>query len=217
MSKQTVVLLNGAPASGKDTAAGFLLELFGEGKQLNFKDALYRETAKYFGVDLNEFIKAATDRNTKEAPSRKLFDPASNFFVRVLMLLLSMIRPVGFSPRQALIHVSENIIKPKFGKTFFGNQLAMAVADSIENIFFVADSGFIDEVKPLVESGYIVKVIRIHRDGCTFAGDSRTFLKDEDLKELGIDVVDLDNNGTLEELKDKLLDLATGFVIGMDK
>lgn len=217
MSKKTVVLLNGAPFSGKDTASNILLELFGEGKQLNFKDALYRETAKFFGIDLTDFIKAATNRDTKDSPSSNLFNPAANIFIRFLLMLLSFIRPVGFSPRQALIHVSENIIKPEFGKAFFGNQLAMSIADSIEDFFFVADSGFIDEIKPLIESGYDVKVIRIHRTGCTFEGDSRKLLTNEELDELGVDVVDLSNNGTLEELKENLLELATGFIIGKGK
>ncbi|UYL86242.1 hypothetical protein [Acinetobacter phage vB_AbaM_CP14] len=203
--KQRVVLLNGPPNTGKDVSADMLKDLFGTGAHKAFKDVLYEETANYFGVETGWIRSMATDRTTKESPTRRLFDKDLNWIVRLALTLLSFVRPVGFSPRQALIHVSENIIKPRFGKKYFGHKLLDAIKESGEEYTFVSDSGFIEEIHPLVEAGLEVIVLRLKRDGCTYTGDSRRYLTDEELEDLGVKVIDIDNNGTLEDLKSKLL------------
>ncbi|WP_378347435.1 hypothetical protein [Acinetobacter baumannii] len=213
--KQRVILLNGPPNTGKDVSAEMLKELFGGGSHKAFKDVLYEETAKYFNVGLDWMRSMATDRTTKEAPTRKLFDKDLNWIVRLALTLLSFIRPVGFSPRQALIHVSENIIKPRFGDTYFGHKLLEAIKASGDEFTFVSDSGFIKEIHPLVEAGLEVYVLRLKREGCTYAGDSRRYLTDKELKELGVHVIDIDNNGTLDELKAKLLDASLEILLGV--
>lgn len=204
--KQRVILLNGPPNSGKDISAQMLLELFGGGRHRAFKDVLYQETAKYFDVDVDWIRSMATDRTTKEAPTRRLFDREFNWVVRLALTLFSFIRPVGFSPRQALIHVSENIIKPRFGDKYFGYRLVNSIIESGEEFTFVSDSGFIDEIYPLIEEGMDVWVLRIKRDGCDYSGDSRRYLLDDELKDLGVRFIDIDNNGSLEDLKAKLLE-----------
>lgn len=213
-TKKTVFLINGAPNSGKDASATLLKKAFGGGSHRAFKDALYEETAKHFNVDLDWFIKQATDRTTKETPTRILFDRSMNPLVRIALFLFSLIRPVGFSPRQALIHVSENIIKPKFGNTFFGIKLLDAILDDDQAITFVSDSGFESEIEPLVEAGLKVHVIRLHREGCTFEGDSRSLLSDETLNRLGVTFKDVYNDGTLEDLEKKLTNAACDLLVG---
>lgn len=205
VKKQKVILLNGPPNSGKDASALLLKELFGEGEHRAFKDVLYEETAKYFNVDLNWLTSMATDRTTKESPTRSLFDRSLNPLVRFALFLFSYIRPVGFSPRQALIHVSENIIKPRFGDTYFGHKLLDAIQTSGSDLTYVSDSGFIKEIHPLVEAGLEVYVLRLKREGCTYNGDSRRYLTDEELSALGVRVIDIDNNGTISDLREKLL------------
>jgi len=60
MSKK-VILLNGAPNSGKDESAKILKKLFGFGSIHSFKDELYKETAEYYGLDLDKFKQMAKD------------------------------------------------------------------------------------------------------------------------------------------------------------
>lgn len=48
-------------------------------------------------------------------------------------------------------------------------------------------------------------MIRLYRDGCDYLGDSRRYLEDEELKDLGIRVIDVKNDGTIADLREKLL------------
>lgn len=208
---KVAILFNGAPNSGKDASASIMQGLFGVGRIKAFKDALYEKTAEHYGVDLDTFIKLATNRATKEKKS-KLLSKNNNvsLFARVLTFIMSFFTANLFmTPREALIYVSEHIIKPNFGNDFFGIKLLEAILKSSSKYFFVPDSGFKSEVLPLLDAGVRVIVIRLHRNGCTFAGDSRSFLDDTFLEENGITFYDVDNNGTLEDLENKLLEIAT--------
>ena len=104
------VILNGPPNSGKDTLAD-ALEPYGFEKQM-FKTALYEQTAYYLQMDLEKFKKQATDRITKE--EKTLTHPTQG---------------IEFSPREAMIHVSEHMIKPHCGKDFFGMAAAQRCMD----------------------------------------------------------------------------------------
>lgn len=78
------VVLNGPPGCGKDTLAN-MLSRDGVFVKHQFKDALYEHTAKHFQVDLDKFIKFASDRDLKDSKSLAGLG--------------------GRTPRQALIHV----------------------------------------------------------------------------------------------------------------
>lgn len=210
-----LILFNGAPNSGKDASAEIMKEVHGFGGIFAFKDELYKATAKYFGLDLDDFVKMARDRILKDKKSRLILKRKGlNFFQRLWLLTMSIFTNMGISPREALIHVSEDIIKPKHGDDFFGRKLSKSVKDSKHQIAYVSDSGFISEIKPLLEDGHDVYVVRLHRDGCTFANDSRSMLTDEQLTELGVKFYDVDNNGTLEDLKKALIDVACKIALG---
>lgn len=212
--KKKVILFNGAPNSGKDASASILKEIFGFGAIHAFKDELYKATAKHYDVDLDQFVTMARDRILKEAKTRILVDnKGKTLLARIVSFVMNLFSNQGISPRQALIHVSENLIKPVHGNDFFGKQLANTINLSKEEYFFIPDSGFIDELRPLVEAGHEVYVVRIHRDGCTFQNDSRSYMTDELLSEFGLKGIDLYNNGTLEDLKDGLLGIATNNVV----
>ena len=47
-----------------------------------------------------------------------------------------------YSSRGALIHVSEDIVKPQKGKDYYGKKLAEKIENSPERFYFVSDSGF---------------------------------------------------------------------------
>jgi hypothetical protein len=151
-----VFILNGPPGVGKDTLAANLLGLFGF-PTVEFKAALYRETAEYFNVDLDYFIGAATNRHTKEAPDLYLG---------------------GISPRQALIHVSEDIIKPKYGKKFFGLKAVETLRslDGQAGTVVFSDGGFVEETECLIEHGFEVHIIQLHHKDFDFSKDSRDYV-----------------------------------------
>lgn len=216
MGNKTILLLNGAPASGKDVSAGLLNKLH-KGAHLSFKEELYKIVANFFGVDLNVFRSLATDRTTKDAPTSILKSPTNGWIARFILWLIGFVRPTGMTPRQALIYVSEKVIKPKFGKEFFGKKLLESVDKVLDEFVYVSDSGFIDEIKPLVEAGHNVIVIRLHRNGCTYDGDSRSLLTDEELSSLGIKAWDIENNGTMEQLEEALYDVLINAVISGGK
>lgn len=208
MSKK-VILLNGAPNSGKDESAKILKKLFGFGSIHSFKDELYKETAEYYGLDLDKFKQMAKDRNLKDKINRSLVDTkGKGIFKRFYLIVMSFLGFIGITPREALIHVSERIIKPIFGEDYFGRMLLETILNDPAEYVYVPDSGFIEEIRPLVEAGLDVRVIRIHREGSSFENDSRIELTDEILSEFGIKGIDLYNNGTLEDLENNLLDIS---------
>ena len=161
----TAVILNGPPGSGKDTIAE-LLRPYGFFKR-EFKARLYQDTIEEFfltGELAEEFMFRATHRRLKELPWDALSDP-SRYTDRAL------------SPREALIHTSENIKKPSSGDDYFGKAAAEdCIADYAMRAVF-SDGGFASEIPPLIEAYRTVYIIKLLRTGFTFQGDSRTYLE----------------------------------------
>jgi hypothetical protein len=156
-----IIILNGPPGVGKDSLADMLIDKSqGMWTKLNFKSHLYADTARHYGVNLVEFISWAQDRETKERP-------------------LTVLK--GKSPRQALIHVSENIIKPVKGADHYGTVMANTIEYVINNSnrrnFIIADGGFEEEIKPLVNRFEDVYIIRMYSGEHSFAKDSREYLE----------------------------------------
>jgi hypothetical protein len=150
----THIIFNGPPGTGKDEACNFLKLHFGY-KHLQFKDQLFIETAKYYNVSLEWFLNSYDDRTIKERPEKKLN---------------------GLSRRQAMIHVSEDIIKPKLGKDYFG----IKTAEKIDNVslYCFSDGGFIEEIIPLINiiGQKNICIVQLYRTGCNFSSDSRTYI-----------------------------------------
>lgn len=180
--KNRAIVFNGPPNSGKDFAADYITTLAGEkGFHKRFKDKLYELTKLIYSVHSDEiFYRLMTDRSLKDRPSQ-YFD--------------------GKTPRQALIYVSEEVIKPSFGDDYFGVSLTL----DIENIeqtmrcdgltFCVSDSGFVEELRPLAYS-LPVTFIRLHREGCDFSNDSRTYIDPYKHNINVVEVIDLVNDGS---------------------
>lgn len=169
------LLMNGPIGSGKDHI-GLLLEQVGWTK-CQFKEQLYVDTAEYFNVDLEWFKAVATDRIRKEIPTESLTDSNGKIY----------------SPRQALIHVSENVVKPAKGKDWYGK---VTVDNYMKNGFnVVTDSGFREEAEAVVKKVGAENVILVHleREGCSFnpEKDSRSYI---DLSDLGVHTVSFTNS-----------------------
>lgn len=153
-----IIVFNGPPDCGKDEAVSYLKRTFGV-HNFSFKAELFALTQKLYCVTEAQW-NAWYTRQGKELPRQELN---------------------GKSCRQALIHVSEDVVKPAFGREWFGKVEAhklTQVASQGSLIAACSDGGFNSEIEPLVEAfgADNVHIVRIWRDGRTFAGDSRNWI-----------------------------------------
>lgn len=147
-----IVLFNGPPRAGKDAAADFFKN---KGyKHLSFKYQLYKETSKYFNISHEWFMERYDDRSVKEVPHMDLGH---------------------MSCREAMIYVSEKVIKPKRGLDYFGKQVADEI--DLSKNYAISDGGFVDELIPVInkvgKDNFIL--VQLTRDGCDYSSDSRRY------------------------------------------
>jgi hypothetical protein len=147
-----IILFNGPPRAGKDLAADFFKE---KGfKHLSFKYQLYKETIKYFNVDHDWFMNGYNNREIKEMPTSLLG---------------------GFSRREAMIYVSEEKIKPRFGLDYFGQQVANEI--DLTKDYCISDGGFVDELIPVINTigsdNFVL--VQLTRNRCDYSTDSRRY------------------------------------------
>lgn len=176
-----VIILNGPAGCGKDTLAMALVEMgFAKGTA-SFKNPMFNIALAALGPDAyREFLDGYDDRARKEKPEGFLN---------------------GLSRRQFMIAISEQFIKPVLGDDYFGRYLAENLPDGDE-VFVVSDGGFASEVAPIVAAGHDVRIVRLHRDGYTFEGDSRGYL-------YGVDgVKDYDTYIIPGDVKSNVIDIA---------
>ena len=156
--RRKIILLNAPKGSGKDTIGSALSDLTGCVLKA-FKTPLYDCAYPLSRCkSREEFDTLVIDRELKEKPVKVFY---------------------GMSPRNFLIYVSENIVKPNFGCDFFGRKAvdSISVGDFERGVVFT-DSGFISEAKPLVntfkDSVYVVQFVGQGSE--SFDGDSRDFI-----------------------------------------
>jgi len=149
-----IILFNGPPGSGKDVAADYFKE---HGfKHLSFKYQLFNETINHYGVDQEWFMEGYNNREKKEFKSSKLDN---------------------LSRREAMIHVSENLIKPEKGLDYFGKLVAEEIDP--EKDYVISDGGFIEELVPVLEKcgAENFVLVQLTREGCDFSTDSRRYFQ----------------------------------------
>lgn len=159
-----IVIFNGPPASGKDEAADLFKEVFGF-KALSFKYQLFKETMNHYGVNKEWFMEGYNDRDIKEREEFALDN---------------------LSRRQAMIHVSENVIKPVHGKDYFGQRVAEEIQEGVN--YAIADGGFIEELEPVIEKVGTenVVIVQLTREGHDYSTDSRRYFNGNLIKEFTI-------------------------------
>ena len=184
-----IILINGAPRAGKDSAGAMMLpEMPGQWAVVKFSQCLKERCHLAYGMN------AAHDA-FEEVKDQKL-----DCFL-------------GISPREAYIHFSETWMKQVHGKDVFGQLMVRQLEtmqmqlDDLAGVI-ITDSGFVDETQVLVEKfgPENITVIRLHRQGFTFEGDSRGLL---DVTHLGVKTYDVnspdgDLPGLLENIKSKV-------------
>lgn len=154
-----IFLLNGPPRCGKDTAASYLAMVTHSGIVMKFAEPLKDGCCAVFCRNKRELF------NSFDTPEMK--DEPHNQFL-------------GLSCRQAQIDMSEKYLKVIYGQEVFGKILAEKIDKTLFSAIFVSDSGFEPEAKVLVDKfgAENVIVIRIHREGHTYNGDSRNYIGD---------------------------------------
>ena len=159
-----IVIFNGPPASGKDEAASLFKQEFGFGN-LSFKYQLFKETIEHFKVDKEWFMEGYNDRSQKEKKEFALGDR---------------------SRREAMIHVSEDIIKPRNGKSFFGWKVSKEIEEGKH--YAIADGGFIEELEPIIEKvgNENIIIVQLTREGHDYSTDSRRYFNGNLIKEIAI-------------------------------
>lgn len=172
-----VIMFNGPPASGKDTAGLFVLEEYNNVRIVKFADPLKQAVAAMFGLSFETVRRLETiGSQDKNKPMDALN---------------------GLSWRQALIWMSEDCMKPKFGKAIFGELMAQRLhAPTSCELTVITDCGFAAEVFPVLDEMGAMNchIIRLHRDGCTFDQDSRSYLFAKREPPVGTHVQDINNN-----------------------
>lgn len=159
-----VIIYNGPPESGKDISVRHMLQVCEvmnvPAKQVMMKNTIYEQIKLFYHL-------------TSEQMHYLFFGPESRAIKEKPNELLN-----GRTPREALIHMSECVTKPNFGKAFYGHAAA-SEAEGPE-IVFCSDGGFPEEIVPMVEKfGFNnVCIVRIYREGCDFSNDSRNYLPD---------------------------------------
>jgi hypothetical protein len=191
-----LVIFNGPPGTGKDECCLFMEQSNGF-EHKTFKKALFVETCKFFNVSFEWFMNGYDDRSIKEAPSSRLN---------------------GMSRREAMIHVSEEIVKPMYGKDFFGSEVSKSLEMNVDYCF--SDGGFKEELMPIIDKFGVENIclIQLTREGCDFSSDSRRYLNGNLIEEFiigketpikkshilpkkfAVNTYRIHNNGTMKEL-----------------
>jgi len=177
-----VTILNGPPRSGKNTLADGVQD--SNLRQLSFAAPIKNALKAFFNLTPEEFRKF--DNELKDIVQERLF---------------------GMSWRQWCMKFSEEFIKPNLGKRVFGDLLTHNIEQLSKDEefpvteFIISDSGFDEEVKPLIEKfgKDSITIIKLKRDGCSFAGDTRFYL---DSQGLGVNEVWIENSELDKFLED---------------
>lgn len=207
VTKRRILFVNGPPRSGKDTV-GELIKEFHPGTVYvtKFAKLLKERTHALYGlVDITDNTPLPHDFFEAEK------DSAHSGFM-------------GLSPRQAYINVAEQLFRPVHGREIFGKLLLEDIelhgADA--DLVVVTDSGFEDEIYPVADKFFDVSeesewprsdsvmLLRMHRAGTTFEGDSRSYVVPKDRR---IAHWAVSNNGTKLELAENLAQVVPNLFI----
>lgn len=187
MSK--IILFNGVKSLGKDEAITYLRSLGYPLVRREAKGKLHTLVQEFFCVSPERYWEIYEDRELKEKPlpEFKTFLESIEYHKLSLIsdtkgMLIDIHHPtrieVNLSIRVAMIYISEIIMKPRFGDNYFGVARAKAIQEG--EIAVDSSTGFVEELPPLIErlGQENILLIRVHREGATFEGDSRNYIPD---------------------------------------
>ena len=185
MPRKQVVLLNGPPKVGKDTAEQGLRQSIGHHDKVKFSDPVKKGTHASYELDVGvDHFEAVKDEEREEF--------------------------LGLTPRQAYIKHSEQYMKPIHGADVFGKLAVRRMLKVPHDLIVVPDSGFYDEAMPAVHEfgADNVLLIRLYMIGRSFDEDSREYI---DLP--GVPTVDIENTyGNLDRFYTDIHDAVMGWL-----
>lgn len=189
MAGATVILFNGPPYCGKDTAGKYLNGLVSHSRIVKFAGTLKHSVHIDYGLYLPE----DSFEGCKDQPHPAFF---------------------GLTPRAAYIQKSEERQKPFLGQDIYGRtalrRMWRAYQEGIRT-FLVTDSGFSYEAAPVIEAvgSKNVLLLRIHAEerGCSFANDSRSYIQLDNIA-----TYDVENNRSIEEFQGLVMGLVYPFL-----
>lgn len=152
-----VIFLNGPISSGKDTAAAAILRHPDVSARVYaMKTPMYRALQGLFDIPDHTFKRLVNEYKEGETPHM-----------------------LGDIPRSALISLSEEWIKERYGKDALG-KLALRTLTKATGVRLtvISDCGFVDEMRPIVEHYGVQNcaLVHLYREGCSFVGDSRSYV-----------------------------------------
>lgn len=171
-----LVLINGAPRSGKDTLANLILSAY-PGAKYKMTAPMDRALQTFFSFTDEEFVFHREE--AKDRPFPFAVHPAARTF------------------RQTLIHFSEEFAKPLYGEGIFGLLAARFINSELhlKETVVISDCGFQAEVETLLEHLDPERepiFVRLERKGCSFTDDSRSYISPP----LGFSSILVSNNST---------------------
>lgn len=169
-----IVLFNGPPRSGKDTATDFAMDILGNrGAKYRFAQPLKNAIHAMFGY-----------ADVKVEHFNSVKDVSLDAFH-------------GMTPRQAYIWLSEEVVKPKFGHDFWANVAVTSIKQLKKPVIVISDCGFVEEAKLLINAfgKENVAIVHLERNGTDFSKDSRNYISVE-----GVSLYRIVNDGTVHDL-----------------
>lgn len=186
-----IVVLNGPPGAGKDTAATLICDA-----------SRYPVSHLKISQPIKDAAHAALE--SLGYPERGFRDIGKD-------------EPcvLGRSLRDIYIAMSERFLKPLFGADYLGHRLAAhllaeraaggrsAGTPAHPMPVVLSDGGFHEEMEPLLsDADFEVMLVRLHRIRHNFERDSRNWLPTDQCYAL---TLDLHNDGTVEDLRTALM------------
>lgn len=171
--------------------------LFLNGPPHSGKDAIVKELTQYvsfqhlkFAMPIKRMVAAMLD--VRESDLENFKDVQSP----VLQKRGTTLKEARETPRNLLIALSEELLKPRYGDDFFGRIFWQHAKNSSCSLIISSDCGFEAEVERVVSNAgaHNCRMVRLHRSGTSFDGDSRNYLRDGICR-----TWDIANDGTIHE------------------
>ena len=183
-----IILFNGPPSCGKDTAARAVYQDLGNRCVFErFSMPIKRAFAATYSAAINQYGEVHYWENVKDEPSDLLG---------------------GKTYRQWQIDFSEKFMKPMYGEYVFPTLAGIRIAQYFqEDTVVIPDCGFQVEVEKFAElmPGQCY-LIRIHREGFDFSKDSRQYV----VSNGKFFQCDVHNVGTAEDLRRSVVGIVRG-------
>jgi len=183
MPKDLIILLNGPPASGKDSLADALISVDSDFIKGSLAYPIKQANKAFFNLTDEQVKVLETDRDAKETKQSIL---------------------LGKTWREVNILMAEELIKKNYSKDAFGMLLIGRLKSAFKTKpkngirLVVSDCGFKEEIEPLIKEfgKESVHLIQLSRVGTDFKKDSRDYV---DCKDLGIKTHKLANKGSMQD------------------